>query len=248
MNIKYIFFICFNIIFVSNETLMAMKKSLSKIQPLKFKELMNYSSDFLRNNEHRLACQKNESGFIRINIPIVSSVKSQFQGIKKLRLNYWSPETGVIIRPESIHTHPSYFESLILQGGYTHELYEQGEGKDQEYDLYRILKDSDKKSFIFIGQSKLKFLRKESISKDSLAVFDKDLIHRVLHTIPKTLSLNAVFDDSSEEDASSYNIYLTQYGTLHDIKTTRDVLLRHQSKQFINEILSIIAERKSNIS
>ena len=75
-----------------------------------------------------MACHKNESGFIRINIPVDNSLSNK---IEKLRLNYWNPEAGLEILPESIHTHPRYFESFIIQGGYKHELYKLA--KDYNY-------------------------------------------------------------------------------------------------------------------
>lgn len=242
MNTKQCMFLC--LLIISHLRLYGMKKTTSRIQPSIYTELVNYSGNFLQENKHRLACQKNESGFIRINIPILAAAKSKFHEIKKLRLNYWSPDTGVTIRPESIHTHPNYFESLIIKGGYTHELYEEGENKDPEYDLYRIIKNGDKKSFVFIGQSKLKYQKNESIDQNTIVTFNKDLIHRVMHTTPETLSLNAIFNDGEDEDTSAYNVYLTRHATLDDVKTTRDILLSNQSKRFINEIMSIIAERK----
>ena len=61
------------------------------------------------------------------------------------------------------------------------------------------------------------------------------MIHKVLYTAPKTLSLNVVFDDH-ESEHSFYNLYLTKDGSLDDIKTTRDVLLNEKSHNIIQEI------------
>lgn len=146
------------------------------------------------------------------------------------------------ISPESIHTHPSYFESLIVKGGYNHEIYESNNDKYSQYDLYQILKSGSSKSFVFIGQSSLRFVEDEHVKQGSIKAFNTKMIHRVLHTIPETLSLNVVFEDSeNDEDFSScYNLYLTKYGALGNIKTTRDVILNEKSQQFIQEIATAL--------
>lgn len=213
-------------------------KQQSRLTPNTYKQLIVHSSLYLQNNFNRLVCQKNESGFIRINIPSIP--QPFFRDIKKLRINYWSPDHKVKINPESIHNHPSYFESLLITGGYSHEIYENGTKLDQQYDLYRIFKDGDQKTFAFIGQSPLKALKSEVVEKHDIAVFPKDLIHKVIATQLNTLSLNAVFDN--EEDISYYNIYLTSHGTLQDVKTTRGVLPYNKSKFFVKEIIELLEQ------
>lgn len=214
-------------------------KKPAKLNNNRFGDLKTYANAFIANNFDRLSCQKNESGFIRINIPMVKTIKSEFSGVQKLRLNYWSPEADISIQPESIHTHPSYFESFIVKGGYTHEIYELGGKGAKDYDLYRILKNGGDKSFVFIGQSKLNFLKTESKEKDDIVVFDKALIHRVLHNKPKTLTLNVIFDGTEHENY--YDVYLTKNGTLEDIKTTREIIPNKKSKLFLKEIISALS-------
>ncbi|MFA6065670.1 MAG: hypothetical protein WC707_00635 [Candidatus Babeliaceae bacterium] len=231
---------------VPGMTLQAMDKSIkllntinqaSRVDRAQFKELAKYSQSFLMTNIDKLACQKNESGFIRINIPILKQVRSKFCGIKKIRANYWTPNAGIVISPESIHTHPNYFESFIVKGGYNHEIYEPGNKKNSKYDLYRILKDGDSKSFVFIGDTSLQFVKNECVEQGAIKAFDKKMIHRVMNTMPETLSLNVVFNDNNEDQAS-YNIYLTKHGKLGDVKTIRDLISNDKSKPFIHEIIS----------
>lgn len=203
-----------------------------------FEKLALYAQCFLQNNFTKIACQKNESGFIRINIPLTQEKEDEFKGIKKLRLNYWSPETQTPINVESIHTHPYYFESYLINGGYTHELYAEGDRGDQKYDLYKIIKEGGSRSFAFIGEALLKYKEKQKVSQDSIVIFPIDLIHRVLSTEPNTLSLNAVFDD--EERDAIYNVYLTKKGSLDDIKVDREIIANQKSKPFIQEIITIL--------
>ncbi len=224
-------------------SLNAMVIPKGKISQPEFKEMAVYTNKFLKDNFHRLACQKNESGFVRINIPIHKEVKPLFKGISKIRLNYWDPETGVAIQPESIHNHPNYFESLILKGGYDHALYEiDDDRKHTSYDLYRIMKEGDNKSFSFIGQAFLKHLRDETFNKGNVVIFDKDLIHRVLKTTPKTLTMNAIFNEPSLENKSYYNVFLTQNGKLDDVKTSREIISNHKARPFIQEMINNISD------
>jgi len=86
---------------------------ISKIKPQQFRALARDAQDFLQENLERLGAQENESGFVRINIPMSAALKQEFEEIGKLRVNYWSPDAGLAILPESLHTHPQYFESYI---------------------------------------------------------------------------------------------------------------------------------------
>ncbi len=64
---------------------------LARINHSQFKELIQHSKNYLKHNINNLACQKNESGFIRINIPISDESKI-VPSLKKLRFNYRAPE------------------------------------------------------------------------------------------------------------------------------------------------------------
>ena len=115
----------FTIIIISfflNIQLQAMNQSLSRINRAQFQEIAEYSQRFLMTYINKLACEKNESGFVRMSVPITDELMTpSFKNIKKIRVNYWTPEAGVVLNPESIHTHPHYFESFIIKGGYRDE-------------------------------------------------------------------------------------------------------------------------------
>ncbi len=192
---------------------------------------VKYAKNYLQKNADDLACHKNESGFIRINIPVDNSLSNK---IEKLRLNYWNPEAGLEILPESIHTHPRYFESFIIQGGYKHELYKLAKDGD-EFAQYRILKDFQKKNFMFIGLAKLKFIEEVYLKKNSLIVFPKNLIHRVLYTEPLTLTLNTVFKNNNH--LSQYDVFITKNGKVSDVKTEREMILNDETKKYTQEIV-----------
>ena len=69
--------------------------------------------------------EKNESGFYRISIPVPRFIGCS-TGMSKIRLNYWPIDTAENNpKLESIHDHPSYFESFIVKGGYQHAIYNQ---------------------------------------------------------------------------------------------------------------------------
>jgi len=206
------------------------------------KELIGFSQLYLEHNIDRLACQKNESGFVRINIPLSASLADKFKFIKKMRFNFWSPDTDTIIQEESIHSHPGYFESSILKGGYDHELFDIGTKTDTPYDTYRLFKSGDSKSVAFLNETPLKSMGIQKIQEGSHISFPTDMIHRVISTIPKTLSLNIVFKNKAEND--HYNVYLTKHTPLDLVKTERDFLVRRDAKIAIGEIMDILDTKK----
>jgi len=89
-----------------------------KADVFEFSELLSYVSGYLETNLRELAISKNLSGFFRIRIPPPENLKQQ---VKELRINYWHPKLEIC--PESIHSHPQYFESIVICGGYEHEMF-----------------------------------------------------------------------------------------------------------------------------
>lgn len=191
----------------------------------------------MEDNLYRLSCQKNESGFLRINIPIISSVRNEFSYVSKLRLNYWSPDTGVEISPESIHTHPVYFESLVINGGYTHSVYDSDVKTGTIYDAYNITKENEKKTFAFLGSFPLQHVNDESFKSNDIIIFDKYLTHKVIKTEPQTLSFNVIFMPLDNEHPN-YNLYLTRDCPPSAVKTSRETITNKKSKPYINLIIS----------
>lgn len=83
---------------------------------------------YLEENKEKVRFEKNESGFIRTAFPNDvfqpdGRVMPLAEG-ERLRANFWF-HTGedISMGDESIHDHPSAFQSYIVSGGYEHELY-----------------------------------------------------------------------------------------------------------------------------
>jgi hypothetical protein len=211
----------------------SLKHSL-RINPDKSQDLAIYAKKFLEKHADKVIYQENESGFVRINIPIME------ESIEKIRLNYWPAHRFDVIGPETVHSHPRYFESIIIQGGYRHQLYSKRITNEYiSYDQYRLLKDlQNKKKFMFLGKSKLALQNIESTQKNSIIGFPTRMIHRVLSTEPSTLSLNVVFKDSSPEPY--YDVYVSPDGNTGDVKLTRKYLLLDETELLTAEIISAL--------
>ena len=79
---------------------------LNRLKPLrinfdKSQDLAIYAKKFLEKHSDRVIYQENESGFVRINIPIIE------ESIEKIRLNYWPAYKVESIAPETVHSHPA---------------------------------------------------------------------------------------------------------------------------------------------
>jgi hypothetical protein len=223
--------------------------STNKKPPLlshdQFKLLGIEALKFLQVNGQHLRCQDNESGFVRINIPLKNDFKV-LGAIEKLRINFWSPSTNVQIVPESIHTHPGYFESWIVQGGYTHERFELSNQKvinSKVFECYRVYKDGGSKSFAYIGPVALQNQGTETVKENQIIGISPDLTHRVLKTALRTLSINAVWGQGK----GSYDVFLSEKGTPDDIKVERTALSIHQSRDAVEEMIEILSG-KLNVS
>ncbi len=200
----------------------------------KSQNLAIYAKKFLEKHADKVVYQANESGFVRINIPIME------ESIEKIRLNYWPAHMVNAISPETVHSHPRYFESIIIQGGYKHQLYNKHVINEYtSYDHYKIFKDlQDKKKFMFIGKSKLALAGIESTQKNSIIGFPASMIHRVLSTEPSTLSLNVVFKDCNLEPY--YDVYVSPDGSVSDVKVARKNLILDETDLLTAEIINAL--------
>lgn len=209
-------------------------KVSSRLSEPKFKELAKDVVSYITKNIERLDCEKNESGFLRVSIPINNESKMK-DVIEKLRVNYWCPDANIKIQPESIHTHPGYFESFIVKGGYSHQLYEaQDEFINGDYQLFNISKIGAKKTFSFIGNADLLNLGVQDVQKGDIVTIDKVMIHRVITTLPRTLTINAVFKETYKE--LRYSVYLTKNSSVDEVRTKRELIINPKSKPYLLEI------------
>jgi len=216
------------------------KKEITKVvqqqvKPTQFIDLARFAHGFLKKNAGSIVVQENESGFVRFNLP----APSKYRGlIEKLRLNYWSSMERQDVDPETIHNHPRYFESLIINGGYTHELFKDGTPQDTIYDKYRIFKQEGiKKKFLFMSQAALKFEKSETTKKGDIVRIPTPVIHRVLQTQPGTLSLNVVFKDVLD---THYDLYVSEKGSVDSVKTQRSFLSDQESSEATSEAIKLL--------
>jgi hypothetical protein len=159
-------------------------------------------------------------------------------GLNKIRLNFWCPEANSHIHPESIHTHPGYFESFIISGGYEHELYKSADANANaiKYHNYKIIKSSFRKSFAYIGDAYLQSLGSESVQKNQIALLNTHLIHRVLHTNPNTLTINALFNTFNP----CYNVFLTENADSLNVQTSRKLITNEDSLPLLHKIIELL--------
>ncbi len=205
--------------------------------------LKNIANLLVGNNE--LICEKNESGFLRINIKIelISDANSGIAKIKKLRLHFWPKQEcqQVEAQPETIHSHPIYFESYVINGGYTHELFAIGDVNDALYTRHVLIEDDVGKKYNFTDKPyRLKTVNIETVKPGNIVAFPHALIHRVLGaTQEETLTLNAVIE--SEADRQQFSVFVSEGNGPGAVKTTRENLGEEECKSVIKRIRVIIS-------
>lgn len=209
------------------------------LQRENFNFLQNIAIKFLTENLDSIGCEQNESGFLRVSIPIEPSIKDDL-GIEKIRLNFWDKNANLKISEESIHTHPQHFESIIISGGYIHEIYEVDEDMEnsKEYQLYRIRKIRPMKAISYIGPSCLQYKGSQEFIEKDIVVIDTKMIHRVLKTFPDTLTINAVFPNVEKE--IYYDVFLSENGTIDDVKNNRKILSNQKSRLSILKMINLL--------
>src|SRR4029077_11837607 len=152
-----------------------------------FAELVSYAQDYLHTNSN-VTVEANPSGFYRIRLPIPKGFFLE-KKMEALRLHYWPPGTKLNM-VEALHDHPNYFESMILNGGYTHSVYRHAKDDEsgESFRLHRILKafgnpeerNPLERNIFSLGMVKLINLGEEMVSENFTVRFPKSLIHQVL--------------------------------------------------------------------
>ncbi|AIL12665.1 hypothetical protein IM40_02630 [Candidatus Paracaedimonas acanthamoebae] len=194
--------------------------------------LIDYSHKYMQEHQDELVVEKNESGFYRINIPAPSYLKSA----EKLRLHYWPIDSSTQILEESIHDHPKLFESYIVNGGYRHALYIKSDASqdDSKYTIFKVNKLQ--KGFDVSGQTYLHQDQIEKARENAVVIMSTDVIHRVLTYVPGTLSMNIVYEDSTNKD--HYNVFISEDGSEDDVKTERASLVGAEKSNILKEVLA----------
>lgn len=194
--------------------------------------LIDYSYNYIKQHQDTLVVEKNESGFYRINLPAPGSLKS----VEKLRLHYWPIDSSTQILEESIHDHPKLFESYIVNGGYQHALYNKSDTSVNvsKYAIFKVNKLQ--KGFNIAGKTYLHEVHIEKAKEKAIVVMPTDVIHRVFTYVPGTLSMNIVYEDSTNKDY--YNVFISENGSEDDVKTERVSLAGTEKASIIKEVLA----------
>lgn len=222
------------------------KQIAPKLSMDQYVKLQKYAYDYIVNNKHNIEPEKNESGFYRINIKTPDFIDSNL-GIEKLRINYWPIDDSNKILAESIHDHPKYFESYILYGGYVHSIYKMHNKSNnidsEKLNLYRINKLADgTKSSDHLGESYVSKTMDERVKEGKLVIMPTNVVHRVLYSVPGSLSMNIVYKDKTNKDY--FYTFISQGEGESNVKLTRekmsgekrDVLLNQIEKRLFNSL------------
>lgn len=237
----------FRIPFTQSFRLNSTHSKVNSVSKEKFLNIAENCNIFLRNNINVLCLQKNESGFNRINIPLTENFRKENPEIEKIRMNYWVSDNETNILEESIHNHPNEFDSFIVSGGYTHELFSvcsRREKDAQEYQMYMLIKEGGKKSTTLLGNGFLKSLGEKNVLKGDIVSVDKEVVHRVIRTYNETLSINLVYRNQGV-DFDKYQVFLTKTGKFEDVKTDREVINKSSSKMMILKIIDYLTNAKN---
>jgi tetratricopeptide (TPR) repeat protein len=202
-----------------------------------FASLIQYAKDFLDQivDEKKIILEKNPTGFVRLRVP----VPPQFSHIiEALRLNYWAPSIQ-IKKVEAPHNHPRYFESMIIRGGYTHNLFREHISGEGTHVASRIFKSNhlDRRDIFSVGKVHLQCTETVSVSKGEMVAFPRSIIHQVVTTTTGSLSINCVL--KNESNRGYYEVYLPQ-NSPQDPEIDRDTLLSEQQSTILSEIKTIL--------
>lgn len=164
---------------------------------------------------------ENPSGFYRM--PLLSESVVSVIDCDKFRMNYWPSAEGpqIINKDETTHDHPNPFKTYVMSGGYTHSLYSLPEDEervrvkcppgsliddpDQE-EFYHYQLSANKSDLVRHSPVKLKKICEVEVGAGTMDLYDDQLIHRVTHQQPGTLSMNCV----SLQGKGRTNFYFTE--------------------------------------
>lgn len=215
----------------------------SRLNCQDWNKLIEYSLNYVKNNKNDLSIFINESGFYRVNVKNTEEFARKL-GITKIRLNYWPEDSSISVKEESIHNHPNYFESYIIDGGYKHTIYILNDNIDKSaksniLNSYKIKKvKHNLKNFVYKGRAVISKAIDEKVKRGGIVIMPTNIIHRILYAVPGSITLNVLFNDA--KDNNSYNVYLTNNANEKDIVTERNQISDLIRKKLIEEIGSRI--------
>jgi len=198
------------------------------------KSLALHALQNIYNDDNDVYYEINESGFIRVSFPAPPHLK-EFSA--RIRLNYWprSVNKHMLSEAESIHTHPQYFESIVISGSYTHDVYQLVSMGTKFQNYIKNKKENSVRQYQDVYLNKVK---RETITQGTVLGMPRSTIHKVVAASPKTLTINVVYP-KVEEDLK-FNIFLSKEGKPSDIKNVRTKVEHEKRMECLNDISNIL--------
>lgn len=218
--------ICNNSLYIIDEKV----KSIARDQ---FNRLIVYAYDVLRIlSTDQIKFEKNPSGFLRYRLQVPADMSGE---IETIRLHYWPIDFSINV-VEAQHTHPNYFESMMLKGNYTHRVFVKNES-GLPFKVYRMIKNSQaERNIIYLGKTKLEHDRDETVTAGNIVKFPRTLIHQVLKTEPDTLTINCVYKNREE---NFFDVF-TPTSKFVDPQTEREILDSETAEPVLMRIQEIL--------
>jgi hypothetical protein len=104
----------------------------------------------------------------------------------------------------------------------------------KKFSLFRVNKEEDSKNFDKLGSIFISKDQDETVKAGKTVVMPTNVIHRVLFSVPGSLSMNVVYKDKHNKDY--YNVMLSESGSEKDIVTSRIKVSGPSKDKAINEV------------
>ncbi len=211
-----------------------------------YHKILQLTYHFMLENLYDSTWEQNDSGFARLDLPnhLLSEPERIKYNIAKMRLNFWASDEPEEINEDTLHTHPRYFESYLVHGQYNHRIYaEDRHNISYSYNKFQMIRQPEKEvKPVLEAITGLERIQEKTIRKGDISGFPQCLIHKLLLTHPKTLSLNVVFnnpDENSKEDKTTFHVYRSLFGGKNvDIK--RKVIAKEESVDMSKQAVKLI--------
>ena len=193
--------------------------TLEKLDLGIYQKILHLIHNFLLENHHDTTWEQNDSGFVRLDIPdnLLDKPEKLKHNIAKMRLNFWPNNEPEEINEDTLHTHPRYFESYLVHGQYNHRVYAEDKNNiSYPYNKFQMVRLPEKEvKAVLETTTGLERIHEKTIRQGDIVALPKCMIHKLLLTYPKTLSLNIVFknqDETGKDDKTTFHVYRSLFG------------------------------------
>ena len=161
--------------------------------------------NYLAQHEDTLTWTTKEDGFVRAELPLsLLQPDAQIEHFNRsapfarLRTNFWYPFANATLRRaqelNTPHTHRAHFASAIINGGYSHDLFQESPS-DECPESEQYTKEKIDRHELKVGSEGTVCLRKvrhDRVIPGDFVYYHTSAIHQLRASEPKALSLNAV--------------------------------------------------------